>query len=93
MLLQCAFRDGPTVWILPGGGREDGEVDEACVAREVMEETGLIVRVERMLYDCAAEPRDGTYERWRTYLCSVLGGQEIRSDPFLYPQLQAIRGA
>ena len=74
LLLRCAFRDGPTVWILPGGGREDSEDDATCVAREVLEETALHVQVERLLYDCAADPPDGTYQRWRTYLCSVISG-------------------
>ena len=74
LLVRCAFTDGPTVWMLPGGGREDGESDETCVIREVREETQLDVRVERLLFDCAAEPADGTYVRWRTYLCAVIGG-------------------
>jgi 8-oxo-dGTP pyrophosphatase MutT (NUDIX family) len=28
LLLQCAFRDGPIVWILPGGGRDEDESDD-----------------------------------------------------------------
>jgi ADP-ribose pyrophosphatase YjhB (NUDIX family) len=75
LLIRCAFRDGQTVWILPGGGREDGETEEACVVREVREETGLVVRVEQLLFDAPAEPPDGTYTRWRTYLCSVIEGE------------------
>jgi 8-oxo-dGTP pyrophosphatase MutT (NUDIX family) len=120
LLLRCAFRNGPTVWILPGGGREEDEDELTCVTREVREETGLTVRVDQLLADTSAEPPDGTYVRWRTYRCEVLGGNalpgggegpsadlvgltwlplrddqswpdEIRADPFLFPQLQVIR--
>ena len=122
LLVCCAFRDGPTVWIFPGGGREDGEDEESCVTREVLEETGLSIRVDRLIIDCPAKPADGTYRRWRTYQCSVTGGEAaagggeganaelidimwlsldderrwpagIRDDPFLAPQLHAIRDA
>jgi 8-oxo-dGTP pyrophosphatase MutT (NUDIX family) len=74
LLLRCAFSDGRTVWMFPGGGREDGEAETTCVAREVEEETTLSVRVERLLFDIPADPPDGFYERWRMYLCSVLAG-------------------
>jgi 8-oxo-dGTP pyrophosphatase MutT (NUDIX family) len=75
LLLQCAFRDGITAWILPGGGRDEGEDELACVAREVREETGLTVQVERLLSDVPAQPADGTYFRWRTYHCTILSGE------------------
>lgn len=74
LLVRCVFRNGPTVWILPGGGREENEDEATCVRREVQEETGLEVRVESLLLDVPAEPPDGTYVRWRTYLCAVTGG-------------------
>jgi 8-oxo-dGTP pyrophosphatase MutT (NUDIX family) len=75
LLLQCAFRDGITAWILPGGGREEGEDELACVAREVREETGLTVQVEGLLSDVPTQPPDGTYSRLRTYHCTVLSGE------------------
>ena len=39
-------------WSLPGGTLEIGETLEKCVVREVKEETGLDVAVERLLYIC-----------------------------------------
>jgi putative hydrolase of the HAD superfamily len=73
LLVRCIFSDGRDWWMLPGGGRED-ETEEACIVREVHEETGLDVRVERLLADLPADPPDGTYVRWRTYLCRITGG-------------------
>jgi ADP-ribose pyrophosphatase YjhB (NUDIX family) len=43
LLVKCAFRDGRTQWMLPGGGRDDGETEKECVAREVAEETTTTV--------------------------------------------------
>ena len=36
------------LWCLPGGQMESGESVEECCAREVLEETGLQVRVKRL---------------------------------------------
>ena len=38
------------LWDLPGGGREAGETPEACLLREVHEEFGLILPVERLIW-------------------------------------------
>jgi len=63
---------GRVYWLLPGGGREEGESEEECVIREMHEETGLEVKVERLLFD---EPRPSGETIKRTYLCSILSGK------------------
>lgn len=76
LAVRVALQDGQYFWLLPGGGREPhDESGEACVEREVREETTLAVTVERLLSDVPAHPEDARYRRWRTYLCRVGDGE------------------
>src|ERR671939_70961 len=57
-------------WGLPGGSLEYGEQPEEAVIREVWEETGLNVCIERLLLVNSWLPdRVGFY-----YLCRIVGG-------------------
>ena len=67
--------DGRSYWLLPGGGIEPGETAEACVAREMWEETSLTVRVEGLLLDEAPVAGQQVYKRYHTYLCRVQAGE------------------
>ena len=49
LLQRCQF-GGQIVHLLPGGTQEHGETLSEAVRREVWEETGLRVRVERLLW-------------------------------------------
>lgn len=121
LLVQCTLPGEPPFWVLPGGGREAGESDAEAVAREVREELGVAVEVGVVIDDVPADPPDGTYARWRTFVCRLTDGEptacgtdgaaeltavrwlplgdgdewdaELRSDRFLYPQLERIRAA
>jgi 8-oxo-dGTP diphosphatase len=51
------------MWALPGGFCEYGETTETCCARETLEETGVAVRVEKLLgvySDPKRDPRGHT---------------------------------
>lgn len=58
VLLQVCHIAGEVVHILPGGTQEFGEPLDATVRREVLEETGLTVRVDGLLWLCEFVERD-----------------------------------
>lgn len=91
LLLRLAPRDQAPFWVLPGGGREAGETAEVCVAREVREEAGIEVAVGTLLYDVPADPPDGTYTRWRPYLCRVTRGQAAPGGGESGAEITAVR--
>lgn len=63
-------------WGLPGGALEYGEHPEEAVIREVWEETGLRVSVEKLLLINTLRPdRVGMY-----YLCTITGGTFYPTD-------------
>jgi 8-oxo-dGTP pyrophosphatase MutT (NUDIX family) len=74
LIKHCHYADGHNYWLLPGGGREDGESEEQAVRREMREETNLDVRVERLLIDPPVPGMDDKY-RVKTYLCTPVGGE------------------
>lgn len=44
--------DNARDWSLPGGGLEEGETLEDGIVRELIEETGITVKVKELLYLC-----------------------------------------
>lgn len=94
--------DVPGSWWLPGGGLEFGEAPEHAVVREVLEETGLDVRIAgtpTILSDVMALPtRDAELHTVRIcYPVHVLGGTltaEVRGSSDLaawVPRATALR--
>jgi 8-oxo-dGTP diphosphatase len=74
LIKQTEHASGRSYWLIPGGGIEPGETEEACVQREMQEETGLHVHVHYLLFDEPSVP-SGIYQRRKTYVCSILDGE------------------
>jgi len=66
---------GQVFWLIPGGGRHDGEPEEECVVREAFEETRVEVQVLRLLLDEPTGEHDTFYSREKTYLCQIVNGE------------------
>ncbi len=75
-VLLCHRRD-MDAWNLPGGGVESGELPSEAVIREVLEETGLRVAVERLVGVYGKADKD---ELVFAFTCRVVGGELGASD-------------
>jgi 8-oxo-dGTP pyrophosphatase MutT (NUDIX family) len=83
VLLQRATLDG--CWAVPGGGMDPGEQPAAAVAREILEETGLVVEPYHLVNVCVEEPvqfANGDRVQYLviTFLCRITGGELRISD-------------
>ena len=75
-VLLC-HRTDKDLWNLPGGRVEPDETPWGAVAREVLEEVGLVVAVQRLLRIYAVpRRRDVVF----SFLCSITGGELRTSD-------------
>ena len=74
-------------WNLPGGGMESGETVDEALCREVREETGLEVEVERLV---GVYSKPQKQEVVLTFRCRIIGGtlhatEEIRESRYFAP--------
>jgi 8-oxo-dGTP diphosphatase len=73
LLIKRANPPAQGLWSLPGGRLEANESAEDGVVREVAEETGLTVRVEREVGTVYRQAPTGDRYVIRDFLCSIAG--------------------
>jgi 8-oxo-dGTP diphosphatase len=74
LLLMERWRPGKHYFSVPGGGIEPGEQTEEAVVREILEETGVRVAVDRLVF----EMHEGAKVH-HFYLCEYLEGEPALS--------------
>ena len=88
----AVFRDGKILlvqeksdgkWCMPGGWADVGELPSAMVEREVWEESGFKVKVEKVIavYDANRIAPLELYHAYKIiFLCEIIGGEARPSD-------------
>jgi ADP-ribose pyrophosphatase YjhB (NUDIX family) len=74
-------------WAMPGGWADVGEYPSEMVAREVFEESGFLVKPEKVIgvYDAnrAGRPMEFYHAYKIVFLCEILGGEARPSEETL----------
>lgn len=92
LLLVCQRHEDRDIWMLPGGAIEEGENAMEAARREVLEETGLHVRVIDLVWHVEeVSPRRG--QRFVNYfIADIVDGRcELGRDPELLPEQQVLK--
>jgi 8-oxo-dGTP diphosphatase len=74
LMIQRGHDPGAGLWSIPGGRIEPGETDEQALVRELLEETNLQVKVDRLVGSVRREGLGGAVVDIRDYTATVTGG-------------------
>ncbi len=92
ILMVKQSHEGKDIWMIPGGGIEEGENAAEAGIREVFEETGLEVRMKRLLWHVeeVSEKRGQRFVNF--FLGEITGGElGLGEDPEFDRENQVLR--
>ena len=91
MLLVKQRHEDNDIWMVPGGGIEDGESSFEAAEREVFEETGIKVKTDRLIWH-VEEVSDRGQRFVNFFTAEIAGGSlKLGMDPEFDAEHQVLR--
>ena len=92
ILLVRQHHENRDIWMLPGGGIEEGENAAEAAAREVLEETGVSVEVRRLIWHVEEVSPERGQRFVNFFLAEILEGEAVLGqDPEFDAEHQVLR--
>ena len=64
-----------TYWVIPGGGVEEKETNEEALIREIKEELGVDIKIDKLLLEIDSKKPETINQKEYFYLCNIEGGE------------------
>ncbi len=92
VLLVSQEHDGKLIWMVPGGGIEDNETSKEAAVREIKEETGLDIEIERLLWHVEEVSCERGQRFVNFFTARIIGGKlGLGADPEFSESEQVMR--
>lgn len=92
ILMVKQRHEGNDIWMVPGGGIEEGENSAEAAVREVFEETGLDIRIVRLLWHVEEVSAARGQRFVNFFLAEITGGElSLGKDPEFDSSNQVLR--
>lgn len=92
ILMVKQSHEGKDIWMVPGGGIEDGENAAEAAIRETLEETGLEIQIKRLLWHVEEVSQSRGQRFVNFFLAEITGGTlGLGADPEFDEDNQVLR--